>query len=395
MKILFLTSRLPFPPIGGDKLRTYNFIKRIKKEHQVTLISFIENENELNYADEYQQYYNKLITIKLPKLVSYLNSMKGLLSSEPLQIHYYSSQKMKDAVLQELKEGYDTIFCHLIRMAQYLPRDININKVIDFTDAISMNYLRSKNYRKGFFSIINRIESKRVLRYEQKTILQSDISIFISDIDAGFLRNGQNENKIRIVGNGVDLNKFRFYQGYYDENQISFVGNMRTFPNTDAVLYFTDEILPILMSKKPNLKFYIVGTNPNYAVKRLHNGKNIFVTGYVDSVIPYIQQSAVVVAPMRVGAGVQNKILEAMAIGTPVVTTTIGAEGLNSTKLLIGDGPEELAKHILTLIENPDLRRKFSKSMREYIERNFTWEKSLSKLDEILLSLHTKSPTVH
>lgn len=384
MRILFLTSRFPFPPVGGDKLRTFNFIKYLKNKHQLTLVSFIENESELDAVPSFHQYFDKLITIKLPKVVSYVHSFSGLFSSRPLQIHYYYSKKMKKAIREELKEGYDVIFSHLIRMAQYLPEDPAIHKVIDFTDAMSLNYLRSKKYRKGLFSLINFIEAERVLKYELGAIEKADISIFISEIDANCLKNSRNQHKIKIVANGVDFERFSFYQGSYDENQLSFVGNMRTFPNTDAAIYFVREIFPRLQKLKPALKFYIVGTEPNRAVARLHNGKNVFVTGFVDSVIPYITNSVAFVAPMRVGAGVQNKILEAMALGTPIVTTSIGAEGLDGNMLLIGNTAEEITQHVLKLIENQEYRKEKAARGREYIEKNFRWEEVLSKLDECL-----------
>ncbi|MFQ5824751.1 MAG: glycosyltransferase [bacterium] len=388
MKILFLTSRLPFPPVGGDKLRTFNFLKYIKKKHNLTIISFIDSEKDLEYIFEYRQYYDKLITITLPKLQSYKNCLNGLFSPTPLQVHYYFSKKMKETVNKELKNGYDTIFCHLIRMAQYLPADNNIYKVIDLTDAISLNYIRSKKFRRGIFSIINLIESKRVLNYEITAIDKSDKSILISNIDRNFLLNNQNSDKIKIVANGVDLNIFKFHQGYYDENQISFIGNMRTFPNTDAVLYFVDAIFPKLKKVKPKLKFFIVGNEPSKEVLRIHDGKNILVTGYVDSVTSYIKNSVVTVAPMRVGAGIQNKILEAMAVGTPVVTTTIGAEGLDENKLTIGNTPEEIYLKTLSLIENKKLRQKKSLIGREYIEKNFSWEIKLKNLDQYLTNSH-------
>ncbi|MGD9897510.1 MAG: glycosyltransferase [Calditrichaceae bacterium] len=382
MKILFLTSRLPFPPIGGDKLRTFNFLRYLKQKYEVTLISFIENETELQNISEYRKYYDKLISVTLPKVNSYKNSFIGLFSSKPLQVHYYNSDKMRKVMENELKNGYDAVFCHLIRMAQYLPESKNIRKVVDFTDAISLNYERSKQFRKGLFSIINYVEAKRVYHYEQSVIKKSYRSIFISDIDADFLRNDQNTDKINIVANGVDLDMFQFYAGAYKPNQICFVGNMRTFPNTDAVNYFVKEVFPILKRVNKELKFYIVGNEPPAEIRNLHNAKDIIVTGFVESVIPHITNSAVLVAPMRVGAGIQNKILEAMALGTPVVTTTIGAEGLNNDMALIGDTPEELSDKILSILNDRELRRDKARAAREYIEKNFRWEKVFKDLEE-------------
>lgn len=176
MIILFLTSRLPFPPVGGDKLRTFYFIKHIKKQHKLTLISFIENSAQLRCIDSYQQYFDKLITAHLPPQNSFRNSSWGLFSSRPLQIHYYHLKKMAAAVRTELSKGYDTIFCHLIRMAQYLLENTELFKVIDFTDVISLNYHRSLQYRMGISALVYDIEAIRVRRCELHSILKSERS---------------------------------------------------------------------------------------------------------------------------------------------------------------------------------------------------------------------------
>ncbi len=382
MKVLFLTSRFPFPPIGGDKLRTFNFIKSLNERHDLTILSFIENEDELKSISEYGHYYKKLITVKLPVSRSYRNCIKGIFSRTPLQVHYYFSKKMQMEVERELRNGYDTIFCHLIRMAQYLPKNNHIHKVVDFTDAISLNYKRSYNYRKGLFSIVNLIEAKRVLNYEFDSINRTDIAIFISNVDGNYLKNQHNKDKIKIVPNGVDLNKFEFNNSKYHTNRIIFVGNMRTFPNSDAVEYFVKEIFPLLKRTFPELEFYVVGNEPLPKLLRLHDNKNIFITGFVDSVPAYLKNSAIMVAPMRVGAGIQNKILESLAVGTPVVTTKIGAEGLSEDKLMIADTPEEFYRKSAALIKDKELRNNMARIGRRYVENNFQWCTKLSELDK-------------
>lgn len=381
MRILFLTSRLPFPPIGGDKIRTYNFLKYLKTKHEICLISFIESKYELQFISAYKYCYDKIITLKLPKFQSYKNCLKGLISYLPLQVHYYYSKRMSKIVENELSKGYDVIFCHLIRMAQYLTEDNKIYKIVDLTDAISLNYFRSQKFRKSIFFLINSLETKRVFDYEINIINKSDLSLLISEIDANFLSKQANKNKIKIVSNGVDLQQFNFYTGSYDKNKIVFVGNMRTFPNTDAVIFFIKKILPIIKKIKPNLRFYVIGNQPTKKVRKFHNGKDIFVSGYVDSIIPYIQDAVVMVAPMRTGSGIQNKILEAFALGIPVVTTPIGAEGLDGSVLNIGNTPEEFAYLVLNLIDNSEIRKTQSIICRKYIEKNFSWQDSLSKLD--------------
>lgn len=388
MKILFLTSRLPFPPVGGDKLRTYHFIKHLQKFHDVTVISFIEDETELSELHKFEGCYKNLITIKLTKLKSYLQSFVGLMSYKPLQVHYYVSSKMSNVVNNELKSNnYDIIFCHLIRMAQYLPKTLDIRKVVDFTDAISLNYKRSELFRKGIYGLINKIESKRVYKYEKKILFQTDMAIFISEVDSNFLKENRTNHKIKILGNGVDLKKFPFYYGAYNARQLVFLGNMRTFPNTDAVMYFIEDILPLVKYKIPDIKLFVVGAEPNNQLKKLHDGKNIFITGFVSTVLPFLNHSVAMIAPMRVGAGIQNKILESMAVGTPVITTDIGAEGLDPSELLIGNSPNEIASLIFNTINNPSLRNEIAVNARKYIETHFEWNDILHNLDKYLVNM--------
>lgn len=384
MKILFLTSRLPFPPIGGDKLRTFNFIKHLKQRHELTVLSLFENDDELSGIEAYGSFYDKLIPVRVSRFQSYYNCVRGLFSSLPLQVHYYHKAGVKAILEAELQQGYDAVICHLIRMAQYLPENGEVCKVVDFTDAISLNYIRSRRYRKGLFSLVNAIEAHRVLQYEKRAIAHADRALFVSDVDAEFLSNGGNEAKITVVPNGVDLQKFAFYDGPYDENKIAFVGNMRTFPNTDAVCYFVAHVFPMLQRARPGLKFYIVGNAPTKQVSKLHDDKHIFVTGYVESTIPYVRDAAAVVAPMRVGAGIQNKILEALALGTPVVGTSIAAEGLQHQYLSIGDTPAEISRAILDLLENRELRRRQAATGREYVEQSCSWQTNLMRLDSCL-----------
>lgn len=388
MNVLILTSRLPFPPIGGDKLRTFNFIKHISERHRLTLVSFIEHEHELESIGEYRKYCHKLITVRLPKTKSYLNCATGLFSPEPLQVRYYASARMREAVDAELAaEHYDVVVCHLIRMAQYLPARGSVRTVIDFTDAISMSHSRGVAFRmRGFSrsSVINVIEARRVRPYEEAAMRKADCSIFISAIDADYLADAVPRDRVAIVTNGVDLDQFPFGAEGYDRNRIVFLGNMRTFPNTDAALYFANDVFPLVRQSRPEATFHVVGNQPSRRVRELHDGRSIFVTGRVESVVPFLREAAVVVAPMRVSAGIQNKILEALAIGTPVVATPLAARAFDANVIRVAESPGEIARATLQLMEDEKERRRLSLAGRAYIEQNHTWEKALAGLDALL-----------
>jgi len=385
--VLFLTSRLPFPPIGGDRLRTFNFARFLKQRYRLTIASFVQSERERDDLAQYEQFYDKLITVPLSKAKSNLQCLGGLLSRAPLQVHYYASAGMRAAVEAELSANhYDVIISHLLRMAQYLPVGGNARKVIDFTDAISLLHRRCSTYRRGLSlgSLINTVEAYRVAAYEQKAIENSDLSLFVSPIDADYVRNAGNASRIAVIPNGVDCDQFPYQHDNRAQNQIVFVGNMRTFPNTDAVRYFAASILPRIQESIPDVVFTIVGNEPSRRVRDLHDGKRIIVTGRVDSVVPYMHRATVAVVPMRACTGIQNKILEALAVGTPVVTTTLGAEGLKSDALVIADNAEDFARATVAVMRDADRRSQLAAAGRAWIETHCSWDAALSGLHSAL-----------
>jgi sugar transferase (PEP-CTERM/EpsH1 system associated) len=387
MKILFLTSRFPFPPIGGDKLRFFNILKYLGKKHNVSIVCFSECKVSPDILEEYKAYFCEIDIVILPKNYSYINCLYGLIKRHPLQISYYYSKEMERLVEKKIDEKkFDLLFVHLIRMAEYV-KEIPIYKILDMTDAQSLNYLRGLSYRRGVWSIINKIEMDRAQRYEQAIWRYFDKTLVVSPVDLQYLKKLDNEMSIDLLPNGVDIERYKFRLTNHSNKKICFVGNMRTFPNTDAVIYFCKEILPLIKKKMPEIEFYIVGIEPSKKVKQLSNIKNVFVTGKVENISEYIHTSAVSVAPMRVGAGVQNKILESMALGTPVVTTSIGLEGIEATlgkEILVADSPIEFADKVVELIENKKLRERISINARKFIEENYIWDKVLKKLDEII-----------
>ena len=373
--------------MGGDRLRTFQFIRHLSRRHRVTIATFVESEQDAHAAAPYRELYHRLLPVVLPRRQSYLNCLRGLASTDPLQVHYYASPRMHEIVARELATGsYDVVFSHLIRMAQYLPGNTPVRKVLDFCDAISLLHTRSVKLKPalGRASLISAIEARRVGKYERAAFARTDASIFVSDVDADHFRQQGMSNGISVISQGVDPDQFPFHAESRDDNRIVFLGNMRTFPNTDAVVYFAKEVFPIIQDQRPQATFHIVGNEPSRRVRALHDGKSIMVTGRVSSVIDYVAGSAVTVAPMRTCAGVQTKILESLALGTPVVTTTMGAEGLEPSIMAVADSPEEFARASVMLMQDPHARRERAIAGRAYIEKHCTWEKSLESLDSLL-----------
>jgi sugar transferase (PEP-CTERM/EpsH1 system associated) len=371
--------------VGGDRVRTFQFIKHLSKRHRVTVAALVEHEGDEKAAEPYRDLFYKMIAVPLSRRQSYINCVRCIVdSNDPLQVRYYASAQMRAALKEELaRERYDVVVSHMLRMNWYLD-DIPLPTVVDQCDAVSVFHRRSIAITRGITvaRLMHMIEARRTEAYEVEAIRKADATIYISREEARHFP--QYADKITVVPNGVDLDAFPFQPIPYRENHIAYMGNMRTFQNTSAATYLVHEVLPLIHQKRPDTILHIVGNEPRKAVKELHNGKSVIVTGRVDSVVPYIAGASVVVAPMRAVAGVQNKILESLALGTPVVTTSIGAEGLAHEILTVHDTPRGLADATLELMHNPSLRRERALLGRAYLEKHCTWEKALAGLDAVV-----------
>lgn len=389
MNILFLTSRFPYPPIGGDKLRAYHIIQHLAAQHRVTVIAAYEREEDLARLQEFRSQVHRVIPVHIPRLASYWKAFRGIWGRLPLQCHYYYASRLQRAVDRELAENaYQVVFVHLIRMAQYVRHRRELGRFIDLTDAISLNYERAKAYRSGWFKWVNLLESRRVRRYEAQIVREFDRSFVISEVDRQYLLNLSPGAPLEVLENGVDLDYFHpAAQRPEQPRRIVFLGNMRTFPNQDAVLFFAREVFPRLQAVEPDLEFYIVGAFPSRGIQELARRPGIVVTGYVPDVREYLWSALCAVAPIRVGAGVQNKILEAMACGLPVISSPIGNEGINATpgrELLVAETPEQYLQHIEHLLADPELGRRIGGAARRFIEKRYRWPDILRRLDQLL-----------
>jgi sugar transferase (PEP-CTERM/EpsH1 system associated) len=386
MNILFLTSRLPYPPYGGDKLRVFNFIKHLGTKHNIFLLSFIESKNELKEVTELKKYCKFIKIIYLPKWRSYLNCFFGFFLLRPFQVSYYQYSLMNVAASEIIRDNnIDVAYVHLIRMAPYVNKITSCIKLLDMTDAISLSLKRSLKYRKHVFFLFYLVEMLKVKKYEREIVKFFDCNIVISQADKEALY--PTTAKIDIVKNGVDTSEFSICENNYNIRKIVFLGNMHSFANKDAVIYFCSEILPLIKKDIENVEFNIIGINIPPAIQILSKSKNINVVGKVSNLNKYMADAVCFVCPIRSGAGLQNKILEAMAMGLPVVTSKIGFEGLGAEEnedLLVADNANDFADKIKFIINSQETRKKLSNNARNFVLKNYSWDTEISHLEKII-----------
>lgn len=383
-KLLILTPRFPYPVIGGDRLRIYFLCKELGKSYDLTLLSLCESREELNMAVPDDGVFTRVERVFLPRWRSYFNCILALPTSTPLQVAYYKSSLFKEK-FDDLIVDQDMVLAHLVRSCSYL-FGTDLPKVIEMTDAISLNYKRVKTVAKsaGIKNLIYSIEQSRLEKFEKTAIEKSDLSIFVSSIDKNYLLPDESDSrrdKVVVCSNGVDLDSMPFdYQP--NTKTIVFIGSMSTIQNLDAARWFANEVMPVLKAHGPFI-FKIVGRIGKSNFDEFNNIDGVLATGTVDSVADAVKGAFAGVCPMRLGAGVQNKILEYMALGLPAITSKLGHEGIDAVEgkqLLVADTVEQYVNHLVALSSNRGMADQLSNNGREFILNNHSWSSMLKPL---------------
>lgn len=405
-KILMISYRFPWPENkGGYNLRVLNFAKILKEEYDVSLLTLIENKKEEENIEclKKENIFEEIIYFYHPQFQEYKNALQGVFSKLPLQVAYYFSKEIKDYLFKNYHH-YDLLYFNTLRTAIYLYQLQGVANnippsVIDLIDSIALNYSDAQKWNKNLlWRLIYQIEIPRLKRFEKKIINDNNFKkVFISsEFDKKYLVQGlkkveDEELKVVTMPNGVKEELFSFSSSPYaqEENWISFLGKMDTQPNQDAVVFFAKEVFPKIYSdpRFSDLCLYIVGISPTRKIKKLEKMKNVRVTGYLKDPYEILSKSKIVVAPLRFGAGIQNKVLEAMAMEKTVVTSSIGARGINKGvpgkhfEVIESFDPEMWKKKIIALLLNPQKREMIGKEARRLlINENYRWEKVGEKI---------------
>jgi len=387
MKIFVLLSRFPYPLEKGDKLRAFHQVKELSKNHEIILCALTDKKIDPTSVEILSQYCTVIETIRLPKWKIYWNLLVNLLfTNQSLQVAYFynrGAQKKVDALLEKYQP--DHIYCQLIRVAEYV-KNSSTKKTLDYMDALARGMERRVEYAPYYLKPFLKTEAIRLKRYEHFIYDYFDNHIIISSQDRELIVNIHNDD-IKVVPNGVDYMDYQAKEmdKKYD---LIFTGNMAYPPNVDSVIYLVNYIMPLVWRENPNIKLVIAGAEPDRKVLKLKSDK-ITVTGWVEDISIYYAASKVFIAPMQIGTGLQNKLLEAMAMKLPCITSTLANNALGAThqnNILIGNAPEEYAQHILSLLNDDELYQKIANNGNQFVRENYTWEGSTSILEKLITS---------
>jgi sugar transferase (PEP-CTERM/EpsH1 system associated) len=389
MNILYVCHRFPFPPKRGGKIRPFNMIRHLSASgHKVTVCSLARSAEEAeegrgiapHCADfEMAQVSNRLQTLRM---------VVRLPVTTPSSMGYFYSPTLAQRVRRRLSEQkWDLIFVHCSSVAQYVEHINDVPKILDFGDMDSQKWLEYANYKSFPLSLGYRFEGAKMLAAEKRLARRFDLCTATTRAEWETLDGYGTGVASDWFPNGVDADFFCPTGEPYDADTISFIGRMDYYPNQECMARFCEQIWPILKSRRPNMKLLIVGADPTPEMRKLGDIPGVTVTGSVPDVRPFIRSSALMVAPLNIARGTQNKILEAMAMGVPVVTSTIAAGGVDAESVkhfLVADTPEEYAQAILRIVESPEERERLASAGRQRMLSHHAWPHSMARLDQII-----------
>lgn len=402
MKILLTCKEFPHSKVIGGPIIIYNRLKHLSKNHSVSLAAFCREEDKA-FLPSVKGYCHDLKLIPLPPKRSPLKAVKDFFVSPvpPYFLRVHDSPEMAQAIAAMVaKDHYDCVIAEYSVMGQFIhnnPLLPPVHRIISVHECYYLARLKDFRHHKwGRKKLKELIHLKGLKRYEFEMYAQADKVLTLTDQGKEELLNIRPDLDIDVVPHGVDVDHFYYSDPEDTEQKVVFVGNYLHYPNVDAVLYFVKEIWPKVKTLLPELKLIIVGQAPPPEIKNLVQNDSIIVTGKVDDVTPYLREGQIFICPVRLGGGFRGKILEAMAVGRPVVSTSLGAQGIPSVSgknILIADNPEDFAVGIQRLMKDKDLYDQIRQEARKLVEEKYAWAKGVEVLENILREMMKKRPS--
>lgn len=384
MKVAVLLTRIPFPLMKGDKLRAYYQIKELAKQHEVYLFCLNYKDEEEKAKEELLKYCKTIHIEKLNLFSSLLRVCFSVFSFLPFQTAYYNSPNAKKHFKSFVeKNNIELCYFQFVRLAPFAKK-INKKKVLDFQDTLSVNMKRRADNSGLLERLLFSIEAKRLARYESKMFEVFDALTIITDADRKLLKSPRKE-EVHIIPNGVAESYFTYPQPKEKPYDVLFSGAMSYAPNIDAAEYLIKEIMPLVWEKKPNVKIAIAGGGAPISLQK-EADERIIMPGWVDDMKEYYSQTKIFIAPMRIGTGLQNKLLEAMAMNVACVTSPLANQALKAKdkeEILIANTTKEYADYVIELLDNKELAQNIASKGKDYVFNQYSWQTNCEKLSNI------------
>jgi sugar transferase (PEP-CTERM/EpsH1 system associated) len=393
--LLLLIHRIPYPPNKGDKIRSYHLLKHLAKHYRVHLATFVDDPDDWQYVPHVEALCASSHFARMNPLTARVKSLQALLKNRSLSLEYYRDAGLDAWVKRTVAaHGIERVLVFSSAMAQYADPYREARRVVDFCDVDSDKWRQYADKKAFPMSLLYRYEANQLLRYERQVARDYDASLFVSAPEAELFRTLAPESSAKIghFSNGVDTDYFSPHEPHASpyapgERALVFTGAMDYWPNVDAVQWFCDEVFPALRTRFPELHFYIVGSRPAPAVQALAQRPGVKVTGTVPDVRPYIAHAAVAVAPLRIARGIQNKVLEAMAMATPVVVSPQALEGIDAvpgSELVLAEDAAAFADAVATLLAGQESAAAIGQAARAKVQRQYSWSSNLACIGENL-----------
>lgn len=394
--LLFLAHRIPYPPDKGDKIRSWHFLRHLAQRYRVHLGCFVDDPRDWEFERLLRGICHECCLIELDPARARRRSLSGLLKRTPLTLPYYSDRRLHEWVRDILaRQQLTRVFTYCSAMAQYVMSEnrASVRRVVDFVDLDSQKWFDYAGRTQGAKRWALNREGRKLRSVERQVASAFDKTLLATKAEADLLRSVAPELAPRIahIGNGVDSDYFSpetSYHNPYRKDQVAlvFTGAMDYWPNVDAVTHFARSVLPLVRDRMPDVSFFIVGSNPKPEVLALASDRGIVVTGRVPDVRPYVAHARVVVAPLRIARGVQNKVLEGMAMARPVVATPQALEGIGAevgSELLVAEAPDAFAGAVCEAAEAA-VGASIGANARQRVLVDYGWPASLRRLDAVI-----------
>jgi len=383
MKLFVILSRFPYPLEKGDKLRAYYQLQELAKNHEIHLHCLSDQTIKAEWRAKVEKHCASVSIHPLKKHLIYWNTAKQLFGTKPFQIGYFFQKNIYKNINKSLNEiKPDHIYCQLIRTAEYVKDIHDIPKTLDYMDALSKGMLRRGAIQNGLKGKLFKIEGRRLSEYENRIFDYFNQHTIISKQDRDLI-NHPGKASIAIIENGISEDYFDYQKPVVKTHDLLFTGNMNYPPNIECSEFISNEISPLL----PSSSIKISGASPHQRILDLKKNSQVEITGWVDDLRDSYASAKIFVAPLFIGTGLQNKLLEAMAMGLPVVTTPLANNALKAEagkEILIAENAEGFKKHISNLLEDEQLYNSISQAGKEYVKSKFSWQQSVAKLEKLL-----------